>query len=58
MSNQQTVLRVETNIPHETISGATQFTTLDLYGDIPIKINKSIAEIQDISKRNSDLSIV
>lgn len=57
MSQQQTVLRVDTNIPHETISGATQFTTLDLYGDIPIKINKSIAEIQDISKRNSDLSI-
>ena len=57
MSQQQTVLRVDTNIPHETISGTTQFTTLDLYGDIPIKINKSIAEIQDISKRNSDLSI-
>jgi len=30
---------------------------LDLYGDIPIKINKSFAEIQDISKRNSDFSI-
>jgi hypothetical protein len=30
---------------------------LDLYGDIPIKINKSFAEIQDISKRNSDYSI-
>ena len=57
MSQQQTVLRVQTNIPHETISGATQFTTLDLYSDIPIKINKSVAELQDISKRNSDLSI-
>jgi len=30
---------------------------LDLYSDIPIKINKSFAEIQDISKRNSDFSI-
>ena len=30
---------------------------LDLYGDIPIKINKSFAELQDISKRNSDYSI-
>jgi hypothetical protein len=29
---------------------------LDLYGDIPIKINKSFAELQDISKRNSDFS--
>jgi uncharacterized delta-60 repeat protein len=57
MSIQQTVLRVQTNIPNATITGTTQFTTLDLYGDIPIKINKSVAEIQDISKRNSDLSI-
>ena len=30
---------------------------LDLYTDIPIKINKSFAELQDISKRNSDFSI-
>lgn len=30
---------------------------LDLYTDIPIKINKSFAELQDISKRNSDYSI-
>ena len=57
MSQQQTVLRVITNIPHATISGATQTTTLDLYSDIPIKINKSIAEIEDIAKKNSDLSI-
>lgn len=34
-----------------------EYTTLDLYGDIPIKINKSFAELQDISKRNSDFSI-
>jgi len=57
MSQQQTVLRVQTTIPNVTITGATQYTTLDLYSDIPIKINKSIAEIEDISKKNSDLSI-
>jgi hypothetical protein len=69
MSQQQTVLRVETNIvdftyrvpipapPFFQDENQNKFTTLDLYGDIPIKINKSIAEIQDISKRNSDLSI-
>jgi len=34
-----------------------QYDTLDLYSDIPIKITKSFAELQDISKRNSDLSI-
>ena len=69
MSQQQTVLRVETNLidftyevpidipPFTEDRNQYKFTTLDLYGDIPIKINKSIAEIQDISKRNSDLSI-
>jgi hypothetical protein len=69
MSQQQTVLRVETNIIDFTYQAPIpappffedrdqyKFITLDLYGDIPIKINKSIAEIQDISKRNSDLSI-
>lgn len=30
---------------------------LDTYSDIPIKLNKSFAELQDISKRNSDFSI-
>ena len=30
---------------------------LDLYDSIPININRSFAEIQDISKRNSDYSI-
>lgn len=34
-----------------------QYDYLDLYDDIPIKINKSFAELQDISKRNSDYSI-
>ena len=33
MSQQQTVLRVQTTIPNVTITGTTQFTTLDLYGD-------------------------
>lgn len=57
MSQQQTVLRVQTSIPHLTITGETQYQTLDLYNEIPIKINKSFAELQDIAKRNSDLSI-
>jgi hypothetical protein len=45
-------------VPDE-ISGTTitQFDTLDLYANIPIKINKSYAELQDIAKRNSDYSI-
>lgn len=34
-----------------------QYDTLDLYGDIPIKINKSFAELQDIGKKNSDFSV-
>lgn len=34
-----------------------QYDVLDLYSDIPITINKSFAEIQDISKRNSDYSV-
>ena len=38
------------NIIYDTIN-------LDLYNDIPIKIDKSFAELQDISKRNSDFSI-
>jgi uncharacterized delta-60 repeat protein len=57
MSQQQTVLRVQTNIPHATISGTTEFTTLDLYSDSPIKINQSFAELQDIGSKNSDYSI-
>lgn len=57
MSQQQTVLRVETNIPDQNISGRYQYTILDTYSDIPIKINKSFAELQDISKKNSDYSI-
>ena len=34
-----------------------KFDFLDLYDDIPLKINKSFAELQDIAKRNSDYSI-
>lgn len=33
------------------------YDNLDLYSDIPIKINYSFAEIQDIAKRNSNYSI-
>ena len=59
MSQQQTVLRVETNILNTTLNepNVYEFTFLDLYGDIPIKINKSFAELQDIAKKNSDYSI-
>ncbi len=57
MSQQQTVLRVQTNIPHPTITGQTEHTFLDLYSDIPIRINKSFSELQDIAKKNSDYSI-
>lgn len=42
-------------IPDPNISYTNE--TLDLYDDIPIKINKSFAEIEDIAKRNSDYSI-
>jgi len=34
-----------------------EFDNLDLYSDIPLTINKSFAEIQDVSKRNSDYSV-
>lgn len=34
-----------------------QYEILDTYSDVPIKINKSFAELEDISKRNSDYSI-
>ena len=56
MSSQQTVLRVQTNIPGQ-ISGATKYEFLDLYSSIPILINKSFAELGDIGKRNSDYSV-
>ena len=34
-----------------------QYDFLDLYDSIPLKLNKSFAELQDIGKRNSDYSI-
>lgn len=43
--------------PNEDTASVFESENLDLYGDIPIKINKSFAELQDISKRNSDYSI-
>ena len=33
------------------------YQVLDLYSNIPITINKSFAELEDISKRNSDYSV-
>jgi hypothetical protein len=53
MSQQQTVLRVQTNDN----SLLPNYEILDLYSDIPIKLNKSFAEIQDISKKNTEYSI-
>jgi hypothetical protein len=56
MSQQQTVLRVQTNILGQ-ISGSTTYEFLDLYSSIPISINKSFAELGDIGRRNSDYSV-
>ena len=53
MSQQQTLLRAKINNDADII----EYQYLDLYSDIPIKINKSFAELQDISKRNSDYSV-
>jgi len=44
-------------VPNENSSIAYEDLVLDLYGDIPIKINRSFAELQDIAKKNSDYSI-
>jgi hypothetical protein len=44
-------------VPNESTSVVYETRDLDLYTDIPIKINKSFAELQDIAKRNSDFSI-
>jgi len=56
-TQQQTVLRVQFDNTSTTTTGVIEYEFLDLYGDVPIKINKSFAELQDISKRNSDYSI-
>jgi len=53
MSQQQTVLRVQTN--NESV--LPQYEFIDLYNDIPIKLNKSFAELQDIAKKNTDYTI-
>jgi hypothetical protein len=42
-----------TTISSEVLS----YDILDLYTDIPLKLNKSFAELQDIGKRNSDYSV-
>lgn len=55
MSQQQTVLRVQTNKPGN--YNIPVFDFLDLYSSIPILINKSFAELGDIGKRNSDYSV-
>ena len=34
-----------------------KFENLDLYGDVPIKVNRSFAELQDIAKKNSDYTL-
>jgi len=44
-------------VPNETTTTAYEDLVLDLYGDIPIKINRSFAELQDIAKKNSDYSL-
>lgn len=44
-------------VPNTETGTIYQTEDLDLYTDIPIKINKSFAELQDIGKRNSDYSI-
>jgi surface protein len=63
---QQTILRVETGkttynqvlFPSPgTVYNLPVYESLDLYASVPIKINKSYAEIQDISKKNSDYSV-
>jgi hypothetical protein len=39
------------------ITPVFKYEFLDLYSSVPIKINRSFAELQDIAKRNSDYSI-
>lgn len=56
MSQQQTLLRVYSNSLNN--QGNTYpYEYLDTYSSIPIKINKSIAELQDIATRNSSYSV-
>ena len=43
--------------PNNCINELNDAIYLDLYTDLPIKINKSFAELQDIASRNSDYSV-
>lgn len=52
-SQQQTILRVSYN----NTTGTTEYTVLDTFSSIPIKITRSFAELQDISKKNSDTAL-
>ena len=52
MTPQQTVLRVETNA-----SSVPTYEFLDIYGSIPIQVNKVYADLQNISNKNSDYVI-
>ena len=54
---QQTILRVKFDNVTTTYTGITQYEILDTYSTVPIKINRSYAELQDIGKKNSDYSI-
>jgi hypothetical protein len=54
---QQTVLRVQFDNVSNSTTGITEYIVLDTYSTIPIKINRSYAELQDIGKKNSDYSI-
>jgi hypothetical protein len=51
---QQTVLRVQ---KINVTTGSTEYEVLDLYSSIPIKVTKNYADLQDISKKNSDTSL-
>jgi hypothetical protein len=46
-------------VPNNDVNNGELITydNLDLYTNIPIKLNKSFAELQDVAKRNSDYSI-
>lgn len=53
-SDYQIFIEPDTNYLTQTVD---TFEYLDIYDDIPIKINKSFAEIQDIGKKNSNYSV-
>lgn len=56
MSQQQTRLRVFSN-SLDSQGNVYPYEYLDTYSSIPIKINKSIAEIEDIATKNSSYSV-